>query len=231
MGDEEPTRGMAWWAKLAEISPAMRWIGLSLLATLILVPGAATLRRELQDGTPNVTPPDEGWRQSTAAADLATVPLTVIHESGFWNYPKATVEDGCMVSSASAGRTTFVLGGDFSGWREQVLELDLSAGAHEVRGDLAREPLLELRASDPSRLTGEVWIQVGQDSVLWRGKALPIPPGREVVVLGQPEDGSVWRLTANPAEVNLVLDVDSAEHVRGRRADAGTAVGCGPAAE
>ena len=153
-------------------------------------------------------------------ADLATVPLTVIHESGFWNYPKATVEDGCMVSSASAGRTTFVLGGDFSGWREQVLELDLSAGAHEVRVDIAREPLLELRASDPSRLTGEVWIQVGQDSVLWRGKALPIPPGREVVVLGQPEDGSVWRLTANPAEVNLVLDVDSAEHVRGRRADA-----------
>lgn len=153
-------------------------------------------------------------------ADLATVPLTVIHESGFWNYPKATIEDGSLVSSASGGRSAFVLGGDFSGWQEEVLELDLSAGTHEILVELAREPILELRASDPSRLTGEVWVQVGRDSVLWQGKALSIPAGREVIVLGQPDDGSVWRIRSDQAEGNLVLDVDSAEEVRGRRADA-----------
>lgn len=193
------------------------------------------LEPEREDFVGVVDPPDEreiplrlGSQDSPVEESGMAVPVSLTRVGSadeIEDLPRGTVqvfhEDGHHVRGVGdhllpPGRVRLVIGGDFTGWRQELRELELAAGGLRLELDPQPEPRLTVQL--PEEGIWSVQIQAGDDSVGHGhdggSESFPVPPGKAITVLARAhQGGEVRRVDVPPLEDDATVRMDTPECV------------------
>lgn len=119
------------------------------------------------------------------------------------------------IAQVPRGSSRIHVGGDFSGWRREVREVDIGESAQEIVFTPRREPRvtvtsthwkererLVVQAGDHSDASGEAW-KIDEGSI-----RVPVPAGLPVTIFAEFQDGAVRRAHLPPLEADASVDLD-----------------------